>query len=198
MSTQLVVVTAGLSQPSASRLLADRLAAASESALQQAGETVTVTVLELRELARDLTNLTLTGFGSPPLRTALQQVADADGLIAVTPIFNSSYSGLFKMFVDAVDPSALEQLPVLLGATGGTARHSLALEFAIRPLFAYLRANVMPTAVFAAAEDWASKGQLAERVATAAAELTTALARRPEPKADPYAEPVPFARLLGH
>ena len=40
--------------------------------------------------------------------------------------------------------------PVLIGATGGTARHSLALEYALRPLFSYLRTVVVPTAVYAA------------------------------------------------
>ncbi|MFD3933314.1 hypothetical protein ACFWSI_45380, partial [Streptomyces sp. NPDC058614] len=34
----------------------------------------------------------------------------------------------------------------------------LALEHALRPLFAYLRAIVTPTAVYAASEDWGSNG----------------------------------------
>ncbi|MCT1640812.1 flavoprotein, partial [Dietzia cinnamea] len=39
-------------------------------------------------------------------------------------------------------------------ATGGTARHSLAVDYALRPMFAYLKADVVPTTVFAAAEDF--------------------------------------------
>ncbi len=64
----------------------------------------------------------------------------ADGVIAVTPVFTASYSGLFKSFFDLIDPTALTGTPVLIGATGGTARHSLVLDHALRPLFAYLRA----------------------------------------------------------
>jgi FMN reductase len=55
-----------------------------------------------------------------------------------------------------LDNTALVGLPVLIGATGGTARHSLALDFAVRPMFAYLHAVVVPTAVFAATADWGS------------------------------------------
>ena len=75
-------------------------------------------------------------------------------LIAVTPIFAASYSGLFKTFFDVLEEDALAGKPVLLGATAGTARHSLALDHALRPLFAYLRAVAVPTGVFAAADDW--------------------------------------------
>ena len=126
----------------------------------------------------------------------------ADGLIAVTPIFSASYSGLFKTFFDVLDKDALDGKPVLLGATAGTARHSLALEHAMRPLFAYLRAAVVPTAVFAASEDWAGGGRrasraLAERIERAAGELADLVAGRPPAApADPFADPTPFEELL--
>jgi len=198
----LVVVTAGLSQPSATRLLADRLAAASTDALQARGHEVDVHVLELRELAHDLVDNLLTGFPSPALRAALDAAASADGLIAVTPIFSASYSGLFKMFFDVLDADALAGTPVLMGATAGTARHSLALEHALRPMFAYLRAVAVPTAVLAAAEDWgtrdgtATRG-LAERIERAAGELAALVsAREPRRLVDPFGEPTPFEQLL--
>ncbi len=59
-------------------------------------------------------------------------------------MFSASYSGLFKSFFDVLDKEALVGKPVLIGATGGTGRHSLVLEHALRPLFAYLRAVVVP------------------------------------------------------
>ena len=152
----LAVVSAGLSVPSSTRLLADRLTAATVAALRERGVDATVEVVELREHARDLADNLVTGFPNGNLRTALDTVAGADGLIAVTPIFSASYSGLFKTFFDVLDHDALTGKPVLVGATAGTARHSLALEHALRPLFAYLRAVVAPTAVFAASEDWGS------------------------------------------
>src|SRR3954462_2773586 len=151
----LAVVSAGLSVPSSTRLLADRLTTATVEALRERGITATVEVVELREHARELADNLVTGFPNSSLRAAVDTVTGADGLIAVTPIFSASYSGLFKTFFDVLDRDALVGKPTLLGATAGTARHSLALEFALRPLFAYLRAVVAPTAVFAASEDWA-------------------------------------------
>ncbi|MEU8350015.1 FMN reductase, partial [Streptomyces sp. NPDC048845] len=151
---KLAVVSAGLSRPSSTRLLADRLTEATGERLAQAGRPVDVHAIELRDLATDIANHMVTGFPSAPLREALDAVAGADGVIAVTPVFTASYSGLFKSFFDVLDNNALTGTPVLIAATGGTARHSLALEHALRPLFAYLRAVVVPTAVFAASEDW--------------------------------------------
>jgi FMN reductase len=144
----------------------------------------------------------LTGFPSPRLRTVLDAVAGADGLVAVSPIFNASYSGLFKTFFDLVEDDALSGTPVLMGATAGTARHSLALEHAVRPMFAYLHAVTVPTGVFAAAEDWgAGDGPagagLAERIERAAGELAALVAaREPRRAVDPFTTPTPFEQLL--
>ncbi|GAA2118387.1 NAD(P)H-dependent oxidoreductase [Kitasatospora saccharophila] len=202
MSTlKLVVVTAGLSVPSSTRLLADRLAEAAARDLREAGREVDVRTVELRELARDVADNLVTGFPPPALAEAVRAVEEADGIIAVTPIFSASYSGLFKSFVDVLDRDALTGKPVLIAATGGTARHSLALEHAVRPLFAYLRAVVLPTAVFAASEDWGADGadgSLAGRIARAAGELAESLAGRPAaaPRARAAEQVVPFAQQL--
>jgi FMN reductase len=197
----LAVVSAGLSVPSSTRLLADRLAGATVEALRERGVDATVEVVELREHARDLADNLVTGFPNANLRAALDAVVGADGLIAVTPIFSASYSGLFKTFFDVVDKDALSGKPVLLGATAGTARHSLALEHALRPLFAYLRTIVVPTAVFAAAQDWgagdATNRDLVRRIERAAGELADLVARRPATvAADPFATATPFEALL--
>jgi FMN reductase len=143
----------------------------------------------------------LTGFASPSLRAALDAVVAADGVIAVSPIFSGSYNGLFKMFFDAIDRDGFRGKPVLIAATGGTPRHSLAIEHAIRPLFAYLRAAVVPTGVYAATEDWgqsavATDGSLVERIDRAATELAVAMATQPATHRDPFADPVPFEDLL--
>jgi FMN reductase len=195
MSTRtLAVVSAGLSNPSSTRLLADRLTASAQAALADRGITATVEVVELREHARDLADNLLTGFANKPLQAAVDTVVGADAVIAVTPVFSASYSGLFKTFFDVLDKDALIGKPVLLGATAGTARHSLVLDHAMRPLFSYLRATVVPTAVFAASEDWAGATEagrgLADRVDRAAGELADLIAGRP-PAApvDPFADP---------
>ena len=198
----LVVVSAGLSQPSTTRLLADRLSAAVDRHLRDAGVEPTVDVIELREHAQDLTNNLLSGFPSPRLQATLDTVLSADGLIAVSPIFSASYSGLFKMFFDVVDRDGLSGKPSLIAATGGTPRHSLAIEHALRPLFAYLNAAVVATGVYAAAEDWGgggvtADGSLVERIDRAAGELAAAMvAREPQTHADRFETPVPFEQAL--
>jgi FMN reductase len=193
----LAVLSGGLRQPSSTRLLADRLAASTVSSLEGRGFAVDVTVIEPRDHAHDLVNNLLTGFPSAALKPVLDSVVDADGLIAVTPIFSGSYSGLFKSFVDVLEDGALAGMPVLIGATGGTARHSLALEHAVRPLFTYQRALVVPTSVYAAPEDWAGDAALTDRVARAAAELAEQMAARSRgPAPDPFALTTSFERLL--
>jgi FMN reductase len=193
---RIVVVAAGVSTPSSTRLLADRLAAAAGTALAARGVESTVDIVELRPLARDVADALVTGFPGGELRAAVETVTGADAVIAVTPVFTASYSGLFKSFVDILDPDALTGTPVLLAATAGSARHSLVIEHALRPLFSYLRALTVPTGVFAAPEDWAA-GALAERIDRAAGELADLLAgRATASRPDPFAEPTPFADLL--
>jgi FMN reductase len=194
----IAVVSAGLSQPSSTRLLADRLAAATAGHLPATPQIVTI---ELRDLAHDIVNNLLTGFPGPPLRDAIGQVVRADGLIAATPLFSGSYNGLFKSFFDLLDPDALTGKPVLIAATGGTARHSLALEHAIRPLFSYLRAVTVPTAVFAATDDWGAAGgsarELTTRIERAGTELAALVSQRPVvEQPDPYAAVTSFDQLL--
>jgi FMN reductase len=196
----IAVVSAGLSQPSSTRLLADQLAAATDRALRLNGAEVRVEVIELRDVAHALTDNLLTGFPSGELAEAVELVRDADAVIAVTPIFSASYSGLFKTFFDVLEEGTLDGKPVLLAATAGTARHSLALEFALRPLFAYLRADVVPTAVFAASEDFGATGSgggLSARVDRAGRELADAVQGRARSKmVDPFENPTPFEQLL--
>lgn len=200
----LVVVTAGLSQPSSTRLLGDRLAAATERVLREAGDEPRTEVVVVREHAQDLVNHLLTGVPSERLQAKIDAVVGADGLIAVTPIFSASYSGLFKLFFDVIEHEALAGLPVLIGATGGTARHSLALEHAVRPLFTYLGGSVTRTAVYAASEDWGAPevpadAGLVERIDRAGTELAAAMsAGTRDVPADPFANPIPFEDLLQH
>ncbi|RKR73967.1 FMN reductase [Frondihabitans australicus] len=196
---RLAVVSAGLSQPSSTRLLADRLAEATTRALASHGDAVEVEVIELRDLAHEITDNLLTGFAPPALAAAVDAVTSADGVIAVTPVFTASYSGLFKSFFDVVDKDSLEGTPVLIAATAGTARHSMVLDFALRPLFAYLRAVVVPLGVFAASEDWGSgygtTTTLPDRVARAGEQLAGLMAGHATTRPDPLAV-VPFEEQL--
>ncbi|MDT0573544.1 FMN reductase [Streptomyces sp. DSM 3412] len=178
---KLVVVSAGLSVPSSTRLLGDRLAAA----VVAQDASVEVQVVELRDLAVEIAHNFTNGFPGRQLAAASDTVAGADGLVVVTPVFSASYSGLFKSFFDVLDRDALAGKPVLIAATGGSARHSLVLEHAMRPLFAYLRAVVVPTGVYAASEDWGAEG-LAGRIDRAAAELAGLMAGLSRRVAPPF------------
>ena len=210
MTRRIVVVSAGLSVPSSTRLLADLLGEATEQAIGARGEEVAVEYVELRPLAHALADNLLTGFAGGELAGALESVRRADGLVVVTPVFSASYSGLFKTFFDVMETGALDGKPVLIAATAGTARHSLVLEHALRPLFAYLHAVVVPTGVFAASEDFGAAGggtasdELHKRVERAAAELAALVSGpgTPAPAAarrlveDEFAAPTDFATLL--
>jgi FMN reductase len=209
--TTIAVITAGVRAPSSTRILADRLATATVASLSSVVEegpwgarletTPSYDVIELRELAHLITDDVLTGFPTGALADAVRRVAEADAVIAVTPVYAGSYSGLFKMFFDVLEDGTVEGKPVLIAATAGTARHSLVLEFAVRPLFAYLRADVVPTAVFAASADFGagsvSGGSLSQRIDRAAGELAGKILRRgtilPQ---DPFDDPTPFEDLL--
>lgn len=175
MSRRVVVVTAGLSQPSSTRLLADQLATATEAAVGARGEGVEIDVIELRELAVEMAQTLVSGNRpTPGVVAAHEKIAAADGMIVVTPVFTASYSGLFKTFVDLLDPQAIDGMPVVVAATAGTPRHSLVLDHALRPLFTYLHAVVVPTGVFAATDDFGGGeggATLQARVNRAAAEL---------------------------
>ncbi|WP_275003580.1 FMN reductase [Promicromonospora iranensis] len=204
----IAVVHAGLGQPSSTRLLADRLAGATVRELEALGHDVTVEVIELRDHGHAIIDAMLTGFPTGDLADAIETITRADAVIAVTPLFTTTYSGLFKSFVDILDKEALTGMPVLLGATGGTPRHSLALEYSLRPLFTYLRADVVTTSVFAATDDWAQAagnghgdggGSLPQRIERAGRSLAALVFARGEhaKPADPFSSTPSFLDMLG-
>jgi FMN reductase len=171
---------------------ATRITAAVEAATADRNLTMSASVIELRPLARSITDAMLTGFASPELESAFQVIADADGVIAVSPAFNASYSGLFKSFFDVLPEETLSDMPVLIAATGGTERHSLVLEHALRPMFSYLHAVVSPTGVYAATDDFGAQhgsAGLSERIGKAADDFARLLqACGPRARRDAFAE----------
>lgn len=197
---RITVLSAGLGVPSSSRLLADQLAASAERQLAAAGYKLTVDVVELRDLAVDIANNFVAGYAAPRLAEVIADVGASDGIIAVTPVFSASYSGLFKSFIDVLDPKSLEGKAVLLGATGGTDRHQMVLDYAMRPLFSYLRTRVAATGVFAGPQDWGNTDDggspLSVRIDRAAGEFA-GLLKGPKPRANAAApESLPFEQLL--
>jgi FMN reductase len=166
----LVIVSAGTSRPSTTRMLADRIAAASVERLSQLEVTATIRAIEVAPLAVDVARASVTGVPSAELQAAIEQIAAADAVIAGAPVYKAGISGLFKSFVDVLDDDVLIAKPVVLAATAGSSRHALVVDEQMRSLFAYMRALTLPTSVFAAPEDWAA-AELGERVRRAATEL---------------------------
>ena len=173
MSTErfrLVVVSAGTSDPSSTRLLADRTADRVTALAGRHGHAVTVSVIELREIAADISTALVSQLITPKLQQAISTLAEADGIIAATPVYGAGPSGLFTSFLQALDNDLLIAKPVVLAATAGTARHALVADDQMRPMFAYLRTMTTPTSLFAAPEDWGDPA-LASRIDRAALEL---------------------------
>jgi FMN reductase len=171
MSTfSVVVVSAGTSDPSSTRLLADRAAQRVAALAAGHGNTVTTSVVDLREIATDITTALTSQLIAPRLQQAIDALGAADGVIAATPVYKAAASGLFTSFFHVLDNDLLIAKPVLLAATAGTARHALVADESMRPLFAFLRTLTAPTSLFAAPEDW-SDPALATRIDRAALEL---------------------------
>jgi FMN reductase len=169
-SFRLVVVSAGTSDPSSTRLLADRAAERAVAIATQHGNAVTVGVIELREIAADISAALTTQLITPKLQQAIAVLGEADGVIAAAPVYKAGPSGLFTSFFHVLDNDLLIAKPVVLAATAGTARHALVADDQMRPMFAYLRTMTAPTSLFAAPEDW-SDPALASRIDRAALEL---------------------------
>jgi FMN reductase len=164
------VVSAGTGDPSSTRLLADRTAEHAAALAARHGNTVTVSVIELRELAADISTALVSALVTPKLQRAITALGEADGIIAATPVYKAGPSGLFTSFFGVLDNDLLIAKPVVLAATAGTARHALVADDQMRPLFAYLRTMTAPTSLFAAPEDW-SDPALNKRIDRAAIEL---------------------------
>jgi FMN reductase len=166
----LVVVTAGTSDPSTTRLLADRTAQRVAELASQRGSQVTTRVIDLRELATEITGAMVSRLVGPKLQEAIATLGEADGIIVSTPVYKAGPSGLFTSFFQVLDNDLLIAKPTVLAATAGTARHALVVDEQLRSLFAYLRATSVPTSLFAATEDW-NDPALNKRIDRAALEL---------------------------
>jgi FMN reductase len=167
---RLVVVSAGTSDPSSTRLLADRTAQRVTELAATRGHTVTVSAIDLREISTDISTALVSQLVTPKLQKVITALGDADGIIAAAPVYKAGPSGLFSSFFDVLDNDLLIGKPVVLAATAGTARHALVADDQMRPMFAYLRAMTAPTSLFAAPEDW-SDPALNKRIDRAAVEL---------------------------
>ncbi|MEU5940575.1 CE1759 family FMN reductase [Micromonospora sp. NPDC047548] len=170
----IAVVSAGVSDPSSTRLLAERAAQRTLDLFRAEGTQATVTIIDLAPIAIDIARSIVGGYPTEPVQAAIDRLASAEAVIASTPVYKAGISGLFKSFADLIDNDLLIAKPVILGATGGTDRHAMVVDEQLRPLFAFLRAIPVPTSLYAAPEDWASP-ELGNRITRAATELVLLL-----------------------
>ena len=167
---RLAVVSGGTSDPSSTRLLADRTAARVAAIARDRGNTVVINAISLRELASEIGTAITSQLMGPRMTEAIDILAGADGLIVSAPVYKAGPSGLFTSFFHVLDNDLLIAKPVILAATAGTSRHALVVDDQMRALFAYLRTLSVPTSLFAASEDWSSN-DLTQRIDRAATEL---------------------------
>lgn len=166
----IAVLTAGVSDPSSTRLLADRAAKRTADALGTSDLNATFRSIDLSTIAVDIAQALVSGMPNRKVTAAIEDLAESDAIIASTPVYKAGISGLFKSFADLLDNDLVIAKPVILAATGGTSRHAMVVDEQLRPLFAFLRAIPMPTSLYAAPEDWSSP-DLGDRIARAAGEL---------------------------
>lgn len=173
----IAVVIGNPSDKSRTKVLALALAEAVADALPEQS-TVRLQVLEIAKLAPHL----LSSGPAPGAdgAAAVHGIERADLVIAATPVYKGSYTGLFKHLFDLVAPDALVGRPVLLAANGGSDRHALVVDHQLRPLLAFFRALTVPSAVYAAEADFDGyalrSDSLRRRIAEAAGQAAALLA----------------------
>lgn len=127
---------------------------------------------------------------SPEVEAVIASVENADVVVAATPVFRASYSGMFKHFFDLVGQYALANTPVILVATGGSDRHALVIEHELRPLFGFFQAATMPVGFYANSGDFDGttvlNGEVHSRIEVGIADVAPqlrALAEHPRERA---------------
>lgn len=149
---------------------------------------VEVSLLRVRDFpAEDLLHAR---FDSPAVQQLQATVARADGLVVGTPVYKASLTGALKVLLDLLPERALAHKVVLPLASGGSPAHLLAVDYALKPVLAALKAQEMLPGVFAVDQqirypEGDSPAQLdaelRERLDEAVEQLLAALARRPAP-----------------
>lgn len=111
-------------------------------------------VFDLLDLGDEFGRERRLGDLTPAARVHVDALLSADAIVVGSPVYKGSYSGLFKHFIDLLDPMDLVGKPVLLVAAGGGDRHALMIEHQMRPLFGFFEARVLATGVYASAGDF--------------------------------------------
>ena len=160
---KVVAVSGSVQQPSRTLVLLKTLVARLGQQLP-----IDVQVIELTEIGPQLAGVLHRHALPVAVEQSLRAIENADLLIAATPVYRASYTGLFKHLFDFVHHDALKDVPVLLAATGGSDRHALVIDHQLRPLFGFFQALSLPVGVYASESDFTdyriSNVQVLERI----------------------------------
>lgn len=141
-----------------------------------------VRLLELAEIGPALAGVLQRDKLPAAVAEQIAAIEGAELLIAASPVYRASYTGLFKHLFDFVQHDALKNRPVLLAASGGSERHALMIEHQLRPLFGFFQALSLPLGVYASESDFDDyqllNPALHERIERALDPLDTLFAER--------------------
>lgn len=144
-----VAVSGSVQQPSRTLVLLKAL-------VERLGQQLPIEVrlIELAEVGPQFAGVLRREALPAAVQEHLAAIESADLLIAATPVYRASYTGLFKHLFDFVHHEALKNVPVLLAATGGSDRHALIIDHQLRPLFGFFQALSLPVGVYASETDF--------------------------------------------
>jgi FMN reductase len=134
---------------------------------------VTATLIDLATLPADAL---LGRRRADEIDTALGSVSEATIIVASTPVYRATYSGLLKVFFDLLPLNGLVGKTAIGIATGGSSAHQLVIDHGLRPLFASVGAVTTPTGVYgtdSAFENGVPHESLIARLDAAVAEAIT-------------------------
>jgi FMN reductase len=155
---KIVVVSGNLGTPSKTLILAKQILAAVAAIIDTEEE-----IYQLADLASTFGPARHIGELDDAGKAVIRSIESADILVAVTPVYKASYTGLFKHLFDFVDPLAINEVPVIIGATGGSEKHALILEHQLRPLFGFFGAITAPSGIYATDNSF-ENGEITDKI----------------------------------
>ncbi|MCA0010595.1 FMN reductase [Mesorhizobium sp. B292B1B] len=173
MTNKLVVgISGNLTRPSKTKAFISHIAGETANRIG-----ATSAIYDIENFGPSLPAARRLGDLDPAARAIVEQLVGADVLVAGSPTFKGSYTGLFKHLFDLLDPSSLRGKPVILAATGGGERHSLIVEHQLRPLFGFFEALTVPTAIYASDKDFADGVLVSEAIHARARQAVAEVSR---------------------
>jgi FMN reductase len=175
---KVVAVSGSLTSPSKTTVLVESIVEALGQRLE-----IDAQIIEIEKIGPQLAGSIRRTDLPSGVEQGLRAIESADLLIAATPVYRASFTGLFKHLFDFVGQYSLVDTPVLLAATGGSERHSLTIEHQLRPLFGFFQALTLPIGVYGSDADFTdyqvSSPSLLARIDIAVERAVPLLGHRP-------------------